>query len=508
MSPPPLSPLKMMMHSTVVSRNDENSDPSPADAKALPTGVRQSANRFGFKTRLPPPPAAEEADDLLAPTVDVASIDFTRYVEECLGDLEAATPLLKARAIVGKLDFKQAKAKVAELSDLVRQLKAALAEQLRRARTLAPTLAEAQREVHARLRAQCDAMCASRGELQRLQRELGASVHRADERARKVKELRELSHELTEREADAAQRADEESERAERAEAQASELDAQLIEVRAQVEELSSKLADRQAAAAAAEAKSQEERAAHAAAAAEAKAELEQLRAASQQEARSSPSLLRADLKKALKEEEARTAQLSTQLSEANSAHAELVEAHAALERDCRSAQDKCTAQAHCPTIRDMPALEKQLAEKTSLLASKDNDLREAIQNVTQIQRNSMEQVQHERQRVESLDENLRALRLRESELTVALDGTRQELERLQSEHGQCKSELREVQTAMLYSNSERERLAIETAEQKDLIQLKSTQCAKMDASLKEMSQQLAGTTASLAAKSEQEKQM
>ena len=99
-----------------------------------------------------PAGAQSEASASLLPPVECADVDLVRYVDECLGNLDAAVPLLKAKTGAGKLDFNQAKAKVAELSDLATQLKAALAEQLRRGKTLAPALLEVQMELNGRLR--------------------------------------------------------------------------------------------------------------------------------------------------------------------------------------------------------------------------------------------------------------------------------------------------------------------------------------------------------------------
>lgn len=65
-------------------------------------------------------------------------------------------------------------------------------------------------------------------------------------------------------------------------------------------------------------------------------------------------------------------------------------------------------------------------------------------------------------------------------------------------QHGEYKAELREVQAALQYSNVERERLAIETAEQKDNILAKHAECAKLEMSLKEMSCALATANATL----------
>lgn len=50
------------------------------------------------------------------------------------------------------------------------------------------------------------------------------------------------------------------------------------------------------------------------------------------------------------------------------------------------------------------------------------------------MQRNNMEQLQHERQRAEALEESNRLYKLRENELTTNLSNCRHDLERLQAE--------------------------------------------------------------------------
>lgn len=74
----------------------------------------------------------------------------------------------------------------------------------------------------------------------------------------------------------------------------------------------------------------------------------------------------------------------------------------------------------------------------------------------------------------------------------------------LLAQHADCKAELREALAGLQFSNAERERLAIETAEQKDAILVHSTARAKLDESHKETSNALALAKASLAEKTEQ----
>ena len=149
-------------------------------------------------------------------------------------------------------------------------------------------------------------------------------------------------------------------------------------------------------------------------------------------------------------------------------------------------------------------SLEKQLAEKTATLAQKDTDLREAIQNVAQMQRDNMEQMTRERQRAEALEESGRLLKQREADLSSAVEASRGEVERLGAELGACKAELGTCKAELSYSNTERERLAIETCEQKEALEKKGAECAALDAKLQETSSSLASASASLGAKSEQ----
>lgn len=199
------------------TRNDENANPTPPGGKLTHMRGELPPNRFGFKTQCAAssPAAASEAADA---TFDEAFTELTRVFDECLGDLDAATPLLKTRTLVGKLDFTQAKAKVAELRDLVKQLKAALAEQLKRARLLYPAVAEFQKELKARLCSQTQAFAASRDEVEKLNFDLSISQKRAEEQGRQIEELRNKTEELARRETEALQAAHELGERAEQAE--------------------------------------------------------------------------------------------------------------------------------------------------------------------------------------------------------------------------------------------------------------------------------------------------
>lgn len=154
-------------------------------------------------------------------------------------------------------------------------------------------------------------------------------------------------------------------------------------------------------------------------------------------------------------------------------ANSGLEKAHTSLQLEHRDAREMCTSQVHlsflsspralnhtshlsvsslrlaahihtsqlcCLTLRNhaqrgrLDALEAQLAEKSAALAAKDTDLREAINNVTQMQRDNMEIMNRERSRVEALEERCRLSQLRESELTVNLGNIRGELERMVAE--------------------------------------------------------------------------
>lgn len=179
------------------------------DAKA----IALASNRFGFTLRTLPA-VCTKGEVANTPNFDIAQFDVTHHIDECLGDLDSVNSLLKTKTVKRQLDFVQAKAKVVELTDLVTQLKAALAELVKRARSLTPTLVEAQKEVNCWLRSQGEALGVADRELERMRAELSGWQQRADERARKLNELRDQNSSLEEREMVARTQADEELKRA------------------------------------------------------------------------------------------------------------------------------------------------------------------------------------------------------------------------------------------------------------------------------------------------------
>lgn len=207
--PQPMSPRRRRSQ----PRNDENAAPAPEEKEC----AHLSVNRFGFAARSPPQLPQK---DVQQPDRAVEGLDLTRLVGECLGDFEAVVPLLKTKTGARKLDFNQAKAKVAELTDLVSQLKAALAELLKRARTLEPTLADAQKEANLRFRNQFETLGKMTRELEQLRSELSLWQLRADERGRKMQELRSECQSLEQRATTALQKAEHDSARATDAEHQ------------------------------------------------------------------------------------------------------------------------------------------------------------------------------------------------------------------------------------------------------------------------------------------------
>ena len=116
--PPHVSPRKSKRRSSTrnssVNNNDENSAPPVPDVKPAPTPKRPSTNRFGFKKRSAAIVAVSSAGAAQSPApVPVADVDLLRVVDECLGNLDAAALLLKAKTGPGgKLDFHQSKSKV------------------------------------------------------------------------------------------------------------------------------------------------------------------------------------------------------------------------------------------------------------------------------------------------------------------------------------------------------------------------------------------------------------
>ena len=477
-----LSPRKSRQRRSGASEND----PPVDSAKAASS---RSRNRFGFKQRCAPVLISISGVSALKGATQVGSkVDLVSCVTEALGDLDAPLTLLRSKTTASQYDFK---AKIAELSDQVKLLKQALSEQLKGGKRLAEVLGPMEIDLRARLQSLSEQHATQVEEVKRLQADLAGTQQRADERGRRVAELRSSNQSHKAAEFAASERATVQATRAQEAEDRLAACEAKLSRSEECVERLGveARAHEETAATSARSLRDLEEQRGREAETAA--TELQSVRTAAQKQ----ESSLRADLER----ETARAAELSRQLQQEQKTHAGLSKVHGELQEEHRSVLENFAAQR-----AKLESAEAQLMEKTSLLQQKDEDLRSSIQTVTQMQRDNVEQRERERQRVDSLEETSRLIKVREAELSESLRSSKEERERLQSELSASKSEARELQSSLQYATTERERLAIETAERFDAIKAMQLDCAKLEERLSSSQQSLASERASREAATEQ----
>ena len=469
------------------SAANENTTPAQKLVSAA-TSVR-ATNRFGFnKRKVPVISVTSSGYGLPALSHREAGIDLSAHVNETLGDLDAALPLLRLKTTASQYDFK---AKIADLADHVKQLKHALSEQLKGGQKLKEILGSAQGELTARLQGLGDQAAQLSDEAERLRSEVKGVQQRADERGRRVQELRTSNQLLKEQEALHAENIAVQTLRSEKAEGMLAACESTLAQAQGCVEKLSAENhaheeAQVRSAQQVRELGEQQQRELDAAS-----KELYSVRTVAQHQENG--------LKLELESEVTRVKELSAQLETSSTAQKELNDSLGKLQKEQRILMDSCAGQR-----AKLESAETQLAEKTSLLQQKDEDLRNSIQTVTQMQRDNITQRESERQRVESLEEAARLLKLREAELSANFQASNLERGSLQTELSTTKTELREVHASLLHATKERERLAIETAERNDIIQAKQAACSDLEARLSSSQEALAAARASLEAVSEQ----
>jgi kinesin family protein C1 len=490
--PPVASPARKTRR---LSARDENAAPS----SAISDGGRPSAkkatplNRFGFKKR-PLPVVAIAAGTAQGEAVahGMASgqpIDLVGLVDATLGDLDAAHAVLRMKVTGNQFDFK---AKIADLQDQVKTLKATLSEQIKRGRRLGPeVLAPVQEEVNGRLRSLAETAATQRGLADRANEEL-ASVHqRAEERGKRVQELREAGETMEQELRAHEMRADAEGRRADRAEGELRTRDEELAASRRDAEERrKANSAQEEAAAAAAVAANAEE------------TRLSDLLAGVQKafdDFRAESQTRETEIGAARDAETARAAAAEMGLAEAAAARDSLKESERSLREDHTALGELSAA-----TRATLESVKAQLEEKTKDLAQKDSDLRDSIKTVTQMQIDNAAVIQHERQRAQGLEDEARLLRTRVQDAEAARTSVERDLEDKKQEADVAARELQGTQTALSHANTERERLAIETAEQKDSLVAKEEARSALDRSLSEVQEQLTSANATLATKVEE----
>ena len=140
----------------------------------------------------------------------------------------------------------------------------------------------------------------------------------------------------------------------------------------------------------------------------------------------------------------------------------------------------------HAATKATLEGTASRLEEKTVTLLQKDADLREAIGNVSKMQQANAEVLAHERTRASGFEEEARELRTRVQLAEAASERASADADKVAGELEACRAELGSVNASLATSNSERERLAIETAEQKDGLAARDTSVATLTGQLDE----------------------
>lgn len=473
--------------------------PVLATSAAAAVEPKKSTTRFGFQRKRPnamvevDPAAAKTAaaegatgDAASSSSISFVPVNLLSHLDEMTGDLDAAQSVLKMKTTSNTYEFK---AKISELQEVVRQLKGTLAAQIKLGRRVGPEiLAPLQEDINGRLLSLSEQARMHKANAERANEELTTTRSRSDERGKKLVELREAQELMTKELAAHEERGDAEGRRADRAEALLSQREAELASA---TEELA-KLKETSAAAEVAHAEASEAASAASKVAAEELASVTEAFEASKAEAA-----------KALEEmtsgrdtEASRAESAEKQLAEAAQKLAALEEKHATLETDHAALR-----QASAADKARLESVSAQLEEKASTLKDAQEQVRDSIKNVTDMQKANQEVIAHERQRAQGLEDEARTLRDRVHEAERGLKEAENEQQRLGKELDAAKHELSTANASLAVSNAERERLAIETAEQKEKLQVRGEENSALKQQLNEMQSQLASSAATLEAK-------
>jgi len=384
----------------------------------------QSVTRFGFKKRAAIARAAQETPipetegedeprwtDAAGPPVDLET-------EFCAApaSIEAAKALLKIKATADKYDYK---AKQAELTDHNKQLKGAVLESVRRDDSLRNHVVAAQDQINGRLKALAEGLGVQTAANNKLRLELSESRRKGeDQRTSLAKQRKDCASAKADNDALRLSK-QEVTDRAEGAEAQLKERDAQVASLQQEGEALS--LAKQSG-------EEQNALLVQRASDTEAKHTQEREQASSEHaQWRSEAEAREASLTEEYKAEQARTATLETQLATTTAARDALEEKHTAMsaQHTALSGQHATLVEREAAGSAKLTVLEESLAQKDAVLAQKDADLRASIQSISQMQKDHREEVTHERDRAQKLDEEAQKLRAQERELHAALEAAK-----------------------------------------------------------------------------------
>ena len=424
----------------------------------------QSVTRFGFKKRAAIARAAQETPipetegedeprwtDAAGPPVDLET-------EFCAApaSIEAAKALLKIKATADKYDYK---AKQAELTDHNKQLKGAVLESVRRDDSLRNHVVAAQDQINGRLKALAEGLGVQTAANNKLRLELSESRRKGeDQRTSLAKQRKDCASAKADNDALRLSK-QEVPDRAEGAEAQLKERDAQVASLQQEGEALS--LAKQSG-------EEQNALLVQRASDTEAKHTQEREQASSEHaQWRSEAEAREASLTDEYKAEQARTATLETQLATTTAARDALEEKHTAMsaQHTALSGQHATLVEREAAGSAKLTVLEESLAQKDAVLAQKDADLRASIQSISQMQKDHREEVTHERDRAQKLDEEAQKLRAQERELHAALEAAKVAAASSQEKLDAWEKERTETATALQEAAIERDRLNVDLAE-------------------------------------------
>ena len=438
-------------------------------------------NRFGFKKRALPVVQVTGSAAGSAGSQAFSPVDLMTPLNETLGDLDEAYAVLKQKQTAPQFEFK---AKIDNLQGQVKTLKETLAEQIKRARRVGPeVIAPLQEEVNGTFQKLYEEAGTQRGLADRANEELASVKQRSEERGQKIAELQKQAEIAKKRLQELEAKASSEKSRADVAEASLATRDQELEASEEECRELTA------AGEAAAEAAS--------AAAEEASDEIGRLSfelnetSKKLEDTKAAAEKTEADLTAARDGETSRAETAEKSLAATNAELTSLKESHSNLTKEHAT-----TSEGAAGTRAKLEATEAMLEEKRNELSRKETDLREAIQNVSKMQADHSSALQNERNRANGFEEEARELRnkvqLAENAKTLA----DQETERVRADLDASQKELGHTQSSLTHANSERERLAIETAEQKDSLTSKQSANDSLTKQLAEAQESLAGVTA------------
>lgn len=464
---------------------------------AAPAGAAVGSRlpRYGYNKKRPiasVDPASTSssgaaASDVTAPlALTFVPVDLVNITKESFGDLDSALELLRLKVAGTDLDRKT---KLANAMEVVKQLKGGYASLIKSARGLGPdVLLPLQEDINGKLRELTEQASMQQTAAALAKKDLSETQAKLDDKGKKyteeVAKNERLQKELTAHE----ERGDAEARRADRAEASLAKRDEELL---ASQEEVKALTAEKEAASA--------ERAE----AADASAKAAEAAALEIAELKSRLGAHKAEAEAALAEmttlrdaEQSRAEKAEAALASASSELAALQASHASL-----SSEHKTLSEEHAATKAKLESVSAQLEEKTNTLKQKDDDLRDSIKNVTDMQKANQEVIAHERQRAQGLEDEARGLRDRVQSAEAAQKEAEGACTRVQAELEGTKHDLSTANTALGVSTTEQQRLAIETAEQREKLEEGAKRCEGLEMALNEAKESLAGVSATLEAK-------